>query len=118
MYSNHEFIKQSDNDTVRSQRALAQAKRAPLLAPSLYRQIYRAEAPDILKQSSDILARALCGDLYHLDTLLHQHELKDLLDSFGSDSRVWNKLILPRNTGHQFYAANSNSSGVRYPKVE
>ncbi|MBL7479707.1 hypothetical protein [Legionella bononiensis] len=93
MYSNHEFIKQRDNDTLRARRALAQAKHNREPAPSVHRLLYGTEAPEVLNQSSDVLARILCGDLYHLDAVLNQCEQTELQDSFGPDGTVWQELL-------------------------
>ncbi|WP_298628082.1 hypothetical protein [uncultured Legionella sp.] len=89
MYSNHELINLRSNDTIQSQRALAQAKHDPQPAPSLHSLLYGSEAPDNLKQSPHVLARALCGDLYHLDALLQQCTPFELLNSLGSDNKIW-----------------------------
>ncbi|WP_298627427.1 hypothetical protein [uncultured Legionella sp.] len=89
MYSNHELINLRSNDTIQSQRALAQAKHDPQSAPSLHNLLYGTEAPGNLKHSQHVLARALCGDLYHLDALLQQCTPLELLGSLGSDNKIW-----------------------------
>lgn len=93
MYSNHEFISEKTNDTFVARRMLAQAKHNHETAPSLYYLLFGEEAPDTLKQSSGILARILCGDLYYLDSVLYQCEPQELLDSFNSEYALWNEYL-------------------------
>lgn len=45
-----------------------------------------------------MLARALCGDLYRLDALLHHSDLNELLDSFSSDSTLWREHLKEATT--------------------
>lgn len=91
MYSKHEIIKYRSNDTNKAYRQLMSAKRNSEPAPSLLFMLYGTEAPSSLQQSEHVLARALCGDLYQLDALLHTCEKKDLLSSFVSGKALWEK---------------------------
>ncbi len=58
-------------------------------------------------QNGNLPKLAWCAKLYNGKTIINYGA-----DIHKHDNGIIEGVILPRNTGHQLYAANSNSSGV------